>query len=312
MERQANYAVVGIITSVLGVALVAFVVWLAGFSFNRKYDVYDVRFTGPVNGLSQGGDVRFNGIKVGEIARVFLDPTDANRVIARVRLDVGVPVKVDSVATTQLQGLTGSSFIQITGGSPSQPLLRAVTRHGRIPVIQSRPSALAGLLAGGGDVVQRAAQTLDRVNRLLSDQNIERLSGTIQSLHDVAEELAQRRGAVTQAEALIQNANQAALSLTELARSSNSLVNGDVSRAAANLAAASENLKQTTSHAQQIMARLDRPTSDFAATSLPRLSETIASLQETSRTLDSLARQLQQSPRGVLARPPGQELKLKQ
>ena len=66
MERRANYALVGAVTLGLFVGLVAFVVWLAGFSFTKHFDIYDVLFVGPVRGISEGGEVHFNGIKVGE------------------------------------------------------------------------------------------------------------------------------------------------------------------------------------------------------------------------------------------------------
>ena len=67
MERNANYALVGFASLMLFVGMVIFVVWLARVSFSQQYDTYDVVFQGPVDGLSKGGEVHFNGIKVGDI-----------------------------------------------------------------------------------------------------------------------------------------------------------------------------------------------------------------------------------------------------
>ena len=66
MERHANYALVGFATLALFLGLVVFIVWLARVEYGREYDLYDIVFVGPIQGLSQGGDVDFNGIKVGE------------------------------------------------------------------------------------------------------------------------------------------------------------------------------------------------------------------------------------------------------
>ena len=86
MEKNANYALVGLSSLILFVGLVIFVVWLARLSFSQEYDLYDIVFQGPVRGLSQGGEVHFNGIKVGEVTKIALDRTNPSRVIARARV----------------------------------------------------------------------------------------------------------------------------------------------------------------------------------------------------------------------------------
>src|SRR3989344_1356635 len=72
----------------------------------------------------EGGGVQFNGIPVGEITRISLDPRNPNRVLAGVRLREDTPVRVDSTAATESQGITGGSYIQISAGTPSKPLLK--------------------------------------------------------------------------------------------------------------------------------------------------------------------------------------------
>ena len=54
-------------------AAIIFVFWLARFQFTKQYDIYDVDFKGPVRGLTSGGDVDFNGIKVGQVIKLSLD-----------------------------------------------------------------------------------------------------------------------------------------------------------------------------------------------------------------------------------------------
>jgi phospholipid/cholesterol/gamma-HCH transport system substrate-binding protein len=311
MERRANYALVGMVTIGLFIGLLAFVVWLAGFSFNKHYDVYDVVFIGPVRGISEGGEVHFNGIKVGEVTKLQLDAADPNRVIARVRLTAGVPVRVDSYAVLEPQGITGVNYVQITGGSPNKPLLKDVTPRGQVPVIHSQKSALADLLEGGGTVLQRAVETLDRVNKLLSDENIQAATATLHDLKSVADEAAERRAIFADAQRTLQSLDKTSQSITELAKSSDRLVNGDAKRTLANLADTAGELKATAKDARSLIGKLDGPTTDFATNGLPQLSASIVSLEESARSLDALVKDVQRSPRGVISKPPAKEVKVK-
>ncbi len=311
MERHANYALVGIVTLGLFIGLLAFVVWLAGFQFNKHYDTYDVSFVGPVRGISDGGEAHFNGIKVGEVTKLSLDPINPSRVIARIRLTAGVPVRTDSYAILEPQGITGVNYIQLTGGSPGKPLLKAVTPRGVVPMIYSQKSALSDLLEGGGTVLQRAVEALERVNRLLSDQNIGSLTATLSDVRALADEARERRSILADAQKTLQDVDKTANAITELSQSSNKLVNGDARRALANLADAAQETKLAAHDTREMIGRLDGPTTEFATTGLPQLSNTIVSLQQTSRSLDSLVREIQRSPRSALSKPPAKEVKVK-
>ena len=98
MERDAHYAAVGIATVALLAALAVFTIWLARLQFNSDYDMYDIVFYGPVNGLSEGGEVHFNGIRVGEVQDVRLLPQDPRRVIAAVQVEPTTPLRADTRA----------------------------------------------------------------------------------------------------------------------------------------------------------------------------------------------------------------------
>src|SRR3546814_19390273 len=101
--------------------------------------------------------VQFNGIPVGEITRISLDPRNPNRVLAGVRLREDTPVRVDSTAATESQGITGGSYIQISAGTPSKPLLKEVSKE-TLPVIKAEKSSLQSLMDGGGALLEDASQ----------------------------------------------------------------------------------------------------------------------------------------------------------
>jgi phospholipid/cholesterol/gamma-HCH transport system substrate-binding protein len=297
MERNANYALVGIASTLLIVGLIAFSLWLAAFKIGKAYDNYDIVFKGPVRGLSQGGEVHFNGIKVGEVTEISLDAVDPTLVIARAEVASDVPIRVDSYAMLEPQGITGLNYILITAGTPSLQLIKKAFPKERVIRIHSKPSTLSNLLDSGSSVLARSDEALTRINRLLSDENIERLGNTLDDLQTLTAELRERKSIIAEAERALVNANKAIQHIDELAKSSNTLVNGDGRRSMARLGNAATNL--------------DDMVSDFATTGLPQIMAAAASLQRAADNLDRTLSEVKQDPQGLISRPPALEIEVK-
>ena len=152
METRAHHVLIGtfaILAFLLGLGVV---LWLSKTSADREFGYYDVVFTEAVTGLSKGGLVQYNGIKVGEVTQLKLAPDDPRKVIARVRLDSDTPVKADTEAKLGLLGVTGTAFIQLSGGSPNSKPLRP-TEAQPVPVIHATESALSKLMSSGTAIV---------------------------------------------------------------------------------------------------------------------------------------------------------------
>ncbi|CAN5275054.1 MlaD family protein [soil metagenome] len=311
MERNANYALVGGATLVLFMGLLIFVVWLAKLSFNQEYDLYDVLFVGPVRGLQDGGEVHFNGIKVGEVTKIALDKSDPNRVIARVRVTSDVPIKTDSYATLEPQGITGVNYIQITAGAPAKPLLKSTVKKDDVPVIRSQRSALSDLLEGGGTVLTRTIEALDRVNRVLSDDNVKTVSAAISDVQSVTAELRERKEIIADAQQALQSIQATSTKIGELSDSSKGLVDGDAKRTLKNLGDAADELKATATDVRGMVGKLEGPTSDFATTGLPQLSAAVVTLQSAAESLDRLVGEVEQNPRALVSKTPAKELEVK-
>ncbi len=304
MERNANYALVGISSTLLLVGLIVFSLWLAAFKIGQAYDTYDIVFKGPVRGLTQGGEVHFNGIKVGEVTEISLDPLDPTLVIARAKVASDIPIRVDSYATLEPQGITGLNYVLITAGTPSLQLLKDAFPKERVWRIRTEPSTLSDLLDGGSSVLARADEALERINRLLSDDNIKRISSTLDDIQILATELRERKSIIAEAEHAVVSANEAAQQIGELAKSSNALVNGDGRRSMARLGNAATNL-------ENIMSNLEGPINEFATTGLPQIMSAIASLQQAADNFDRTLSEVQQSPQDLVGRPPSREIEVK-
>ena len=95
METKANYVLIGAFTLIVSLALLGFGLWAAKYSSDRTWQEYRVVFDEAVTGLTVGSPVQYNGIAVGSITELTLDPTDPRRVIAQLRLNSTTPVKTE-------------------------------------------------------------------------------------------------------------------------------------------------------------------------------------------------------------------------
>lgn len=307
MERNANYALVGALALALLAGLMVFVVWLAGAQFNRDFDNYRIVFRESVQGLSVGGEVYYNGIRVGQVTDLELNARDPNQVVAQVRLDGDTPIKTDSVAQLEPLGITGVSIIQISAGQPDTPLLKETVRPGVVPTIQSKPSPLAGLLAGGGTVLERTVETLENINRILSPENARQLSLTLANVQTITSDLAQRRALLDDVQSTVRSADQAATEIAALARDARVLVNGDAADALEEIEGTAAELRVAAQDARAVIADLRAPARDFATTGLPQLTQSLVSLQQAAESLDRVVSDIGANPRALLTTGEGVE-----
>ena len=215
METKANYVLIGAFTLAVAVAMLLFGLWMAKYSSDRSWQAYHVVFNEPVTGLTEGGTVQYNGIAVGTVDSLSLAPQDPRRVVARIRVSADVPVKVDTRAKLSMTGLTGTTFIQLTGGSPDAPRL-AVRGDDDIPVILTEASALQNI----ADTANRLVARLDEV---LSDENVARIAATLENIEGMTGAVAGQREDLA---ALIVNARAASEKLVQAADTSNRAMEG--------------------------------------------------------------------------------------
>jgi len=212
METKANYVLIGTFTLVVSVALLLFALWAAKYSSEKSWQDYAVVFDEPVTGLSEGSLVQYNGIAVGTVDTLKLAPDDPRRVLATLRIQADAPVKTDTRAKMSITGITGSPFIQLTGGSPAAPLLTSADTRD-VPVIRTEPSALQNI----ADTANRLVARLDQV---LSEENVKRVSNTLSNIEamtgsiagqreDLREIIINARASSEQLEATLRSANGA-------------------------------------------------------------------------------------------------------
>lgn len=188
METRANYALVGAFTLAVVAAALGFVYWFATARQGTERRPVKIVFAGSVSGLQRGGAVRFNGLNVGTVASLALDPDDPGRVVARVDLDASAPLKQDTKARLESQGLTGQVGIQLTGGSRGAPALAPDAAEG-LPVIYADRSDFQDLLEAAQRIAAKADATLGSLQRVVSE-NEGALGATIRNVEGFTRTLA--------------------------------------------------------------------------------------------------------------------------
>lgn len=189
MENRANYVLVGLFTLLIVAASFGFVYWSANVGDANTRTPLIVRIEGAVTGLSQGSQVLFNGLNVGTVTSLRIDPNDPRTVIATTQVDRNAPITTSTQASIGFQGLTGVGFIGLSGGNAAdRNIITSALEQGATPVIRATPSDVTDILATARDISDRANNILGEFERIVLEvgpavtttaENIARTSGNV-------------------------------------------------------------------------------------------------------------------------------------
>ncbi len=168
METKANYLLIGTFTLAVIVAAFGFIYWFSSLDQRGERATYRVIFDGSVTGLKTGGDVLFNGIRVGEVSDLKLNPENLRQVIATISVNSNVPVRANTQVGLEFTLLTGVAAVSLKGDNLSGAPLPV--KAGEIPVLVADPDSTQ-------NITQSARDVLRRLHGLLADNE--------QSLHNM-------------------------------------------------------------------------------------------------------------------------------
>ena len=308
MEPKVNYTLVGLFIALLGAATVAGVLWLSRTDYRGVYDRYYTFMGESVSGLSRDSYVRYQGVEIGRVKEIALDSQNPEQV--RLALDIarGTPVKEDTVAVLESQGLTGITTVNLRGGSSASPLLK--TKPGEhYPVIKSQPSFYSqmsdnlsrvmtnehvpALLANINDLTQDARAVVDIQTR--AD-----LKRAIAALAQVTQALALHQAELTSS---IKQSEIAATRFAALAKKLDERLPELLEQASTNL----NSLKNMTDEVARAGAAMNSTLSDtrpditqFTGQTLAETGLFVAELRQLTVTLQRLASELEREPSALI------------
>ena len=208
METKANYVAVGTFVLASMLALVIALLWLSNLQYNQEFAYYRANFIGPVTGLGKGTTVRYNGIEVGHVDDLKFDPDNPKVIITTLQVLPRLGIRDDSIISIESEGLTGSSYVEISGGSKNAPILTPKEGQ-RYPVIKSKQSTLQQLAITAPQLVEKLNVAADRINAVLDKANQKAFTQILANLDRTTGVLAARSGDIDSAIADFSKASKA-------------------------------------------------------------------------------------------------------
>jgi phospholipid/cholesterol/gamma-HCH transport system substrate-binding protein len=299
MDREANYVAVGAFVLLVLLVGAAFVLWYSNAGEAAQQSRYEIYFEGSVSGLSEGSSARYLGVVVGRVAHIGIDPRDPRRVRVVADIDDDAPVGRDTVARLTLQGVTGLLFVDLRPRNPGAPLGVSVAslRH---PVIPSEQSQFDVLVSNLPDVVAKAGEALERINALLSEENIGSVSDSLANAKRASAELP---AAVAEARAMFGDLQDAANEMETTMQALGTLGGEDIKAAATRLREVADTIAVTAARLDKLVAQNEGNVDRFADQGLAEFEQLLREARGAMRGVDALTRSLEQDPSRVIYGP---------
>lgn len=263
MEPKTNYAVVGLSVLILITGLVGTALWLSvGFN-QKKYAIYAAYFRESVGGISEESPVKFNGVQVGTVLKISLNPKDPQQVKVLLNIEEDTPITTSTVATLVSQGITGISYLGLSASSTDLTPLRKILNE-PYPIIPTKPSLLNQIDAILRDVSTNINRVADKLNQILSAENRANVKKTLANFRAITDTFAQNKANIDR-------------SLKELPQSIR-----DFKKAMNQVGAAGNQLGSTMTSGKVAIEKFSNQTITSANLLLQRLNEIAENLQKVS------------------------------
>lgn len=286
-EQKIRLTIFLVLASLLLITILAVFIYP---ELKESGDTYVVKFKGTsVNGLNEGADVKYQGVKIGIVSRIDVDPQNLDSILVFVRLQTKFPVKEDMRAALQYAGITGLRFLEISGGRIGSKL---VPPGGEILTKK-------GLGEKAEDIVLNIDSVVEAVNEMLNPENRQKFTGLLENLEKSTKVIAKIMenkeenvgNTLEKMDYVITDLIEVSGNLKEfsayLMRLSEKI---PVEKIASNVETISEDLKQRLS--QQELGKVLNSTDTFlntASSSIRKIENRILDLEsELNRTLGSL------------------------
>ena len=138
-------------------------------------DTYFINFRGmSVNGVNEGSDVKYQGVRIGKVTKMNVNPEDLSSILVVIDLKKGFPVKKDMTARLQYAGITGMRFVEISGGKTDS---EALEPGGEILMGK-------GLGEKAEDIVVNVDSVVAAINELVKKENRDKISALLSNIEN--------------------------------------------------------------------------------------------------------------------------------
>ena len=290
METRSNHILVGGVVLAMVVALLGFIIWLSQVSGETRKE-YDIFFNQAVDGLARGTAVTFNGVPVGQIESINLEPNNPQFVRVRIAVADDTPILQGTTATIQGVGFTGVSQIRLDAGPRGSPPITDPGPYG-VPVIPTKPGALGQLLNSAPELLERFSTLTERLTELVSDENQASIAAILNNVEEMSRTLAERgpeiQATLADARIAIREAAVAADQVGRLAGTTNQLLSEEGRPLIADLRQTIQSAERGISNLEGVLQNADSSFQQVNKQTLPEVNQLVRDLKQTSEALRSL------------------------
>jgi len=303
METRAHYVAVGaFVLAVISLAFVA-VLSLGRVEFAQDLKRYYIFFKGSVTGLSKGSVVQYNGITVGRVVDVRVDPDDLEKIQVMVEIDKDlVPIKTDARAFVDTNLLSGVATIQIRGGTRDAKDLEPEPGH-RYPTIAAGSSVFQHVTEAGPQLLDRLTVVADNLNALLSEQNRQAVADSLKNVRTITEAFVVPGQKVGE---LVANANAAVLEIKSLishidqSYASKGGLKDEASQVLNDFDRLAKNLVDTNRQLQQVLQENRPGLHEFTQATLAQVGNLVNDMQRFIAGLSRFVASVERDPARLL------------
>lgn len=283
MEAKTNYTFVGLSVIILLIGLCIGAIWLS-FGFDQtSYQNYVVYTRESVSGLSEEALVKFNGVKVGYVDSVSLSNEYPGKVRILLKIAKDTPITKSTFATMMAQGITGSSYLNLSVTGNNTELLTA-SGNTPIPEIPYHDSFIYRI-EKNFDIISH------QIEEMFSQKNSKNVSDILKNLKTISEVIEKNDS----------NMNKLLTQLPQISEKLSTTID-HVSIMSQDVAKAGQNVSTTMKAARHSIDK-------FNQQAIPPAVDLISRLNQISSTIENIAQDLEQNPaiilRGKEANRPG-------
>jgi len=170
MESKVNYTLVGAFVLILTIALIIFITWLSAGLSTKRYKNFMVIMNESVAGLGVNSPVKYNGVNVGTVKKIFLTHKNPEQVRLVLQIEEHTPITEGTTATLNSQGLTGITYLALKGSDSNVNRIPLLPGE-KYPIIKSTPSLFLRLDTTLRNLNNNMKQITQDINEVLGGEN---------------------------------------------------------------------------------------------------------------------------------------------
>lgn len=333
MENRAHYAFIGAAVLAFVAAVAAFVIWKMNTGSQEELAYYRIYFDGDVQGLTPDSPVFYRGIRLGRVVSVAIGNRDviqadgSKRAVEKVVVTIAIkyeqPIREHSYALFEKPLVAGESFIQIVAGPDGDPIKPRKTQ-GQEPYPEIAPGTtfLQATVTTAQEVLAKISTTVDRINLMLSDDNLKAINQALQGISalgstlqnsnaDIRKSVADLPKVLEQVRQTMETLNrvgqQADLMLADIGPQDDAtkqrlakMSPSELKQTLTSIRSAVDNINRAAENMNKLIVDTRAPIRQFSEEGLSEFSQMIRELRALTANLNVITTRIERDPTGFV------------